>query len=68
MLPPIGLVYDSSVDVDGVTTRVLAQNKIIFYPPDGQTLGYTAWGVTATALERVNSSESDMSFEQAGSY
>jgi len=64
-LPPIQLVYDTSVDVDGVSTRVLPSNKVIFLPPEGQPLGYTAWGVSATALELVNSSESDLSFEDA---
>lgn len=64
-LPPIELIYDSSVDVDGVSTRVLPANKVIFLPPAGQPLGYTAWGVSATALELVNSSESDLSFEDA---
>jgi len=64
-LPPIKMVYDSSVDVDGTSTRVLPANKVIFLPPDGQPLGYTAWGVSATALELVNSSESDLSFEDA---
>lgn len=64
-LPPIEMVYDSSVDVDGTSTRVLPANKVIFLPPAGQPLGYTAWGVTATALELVNSSESDLSFEDA---
>jgi hypothetical protein len=38
-LPPIKLVYDSSVDVDGVSTRVLPANKVIFLPPEGQPLG-----------------------------
>lgn len=65
MLPPILGIYDSSVDVDGVSTKVLPVNKVIFVPPDGQTLGYTGWGVSATSLELVNSSESDMTFEQA---
>lgn len=64
-LPPIKLVYDSSVDVDGTSTRVLPNNKVIFVPPEGQPLGYTAWGVSATALELTNSSESDLSFEDA---
>jgi len=64
-LPPIELIYDSSVDVDGTSTRVLPSNKVIFLPPEGQPLGYTAWGVSATALELVNSSESDLSFEDA---
>lgn len=65
MLPPIQLVYDTSVDVDGVSTRVLPNNKVIFLPPADQVFGYTAWGVTATALELVNSVETDMTFEQA---
>jgi hypothetical protein len=65
MLPPIQLIYDTSVDVDGVSTRVLPANKVIFLPPADQTLGYTAWGVTATALELVSSNEADMTFEQA---
>jgi hypothetical protein len=64
-LPPIKMVYDSSVDVDGTSTRILPSNKVIFLPPEGQELGYTAWGVSATALELVNSSESDLSFEDA---
>jgi hypothetical protein len=65
MLPPILGVYDTQVDVDGVSTRVLPLNKVVFVPPDGQQFGYTAWGVSATALELVNSSESDMSFNTA---
>ena len=64
-LPPIVGVYDSSVSVNGVSTRVLPANKVIFVPPAGQTLGYTAWGVSATALELVNSPDSDMSFSDA---
>jgi hypothetical protein len=64
-LPPIELVYDSSVDVDGVSTRVLPTNKVIFLPPEGQPLGYTAWGISATALELVNSNQSELSFEDA---
>lgn len=57
--------YDSSLDVDGVTTRTLAADKVILLPPNLDDLGYTAWGVTATALELVNSNRSEMSFEQA---
>jgi hypothetical protein len=65
MLPPIVGVYDTSFDVDGVSTRVVPANKVIFVPPAGQPLGYTAWGISATALELVNSAEADMTFEQA---
>lgn len=64
-LPGIQMTYDSSVDVDGTATRVLPDNKIIFLPPAGQPLGYTAWGISATALELVGSSQTDLSFEEA---
>jgi hypothetical protein len=64
-LPPIGLVYDTKVDVDGITTSVIPDDRVIFVPPNPTDLGYTAWGVTATSLELVNSNASDLSFSQA---
>jgi hypothetical protein len=64
-LPPIVGVYDASVDVDGTPTRVIPDRKVIFVPPEGQRLGYTAWGVSATALELVNSSKVELSFNDA---
>ena len=65
-VPPILAVYDSQVDIDGTATRVLPANKVIFVPPNPEeNLGYTAWGVTATALELANADGSDMTFEDA---
>jgi hypothetical protein len=64
-LPDVQMVYDTQVDVDGTTTRVIPTNKVVFLPPNVQDVGFTAWGVSATALELVRSSEVDMSFEQA---
>lgn len=65
-LPPIVEVYDSQVDVDGTPTRVTDAAKVIFVPPDpGTNLGYTAWGVSATALELVNDARGNTSFEDA---
>jgi hypothetical protein len=61
-LPPITLVYDSQVDVDGVTTKVIPDDRVILY---GEDLGYTAWGITATALELVGAAETDLSFADA---
>lgn len=61
-LPPITFVYDSKVDVDGVTTSVIPDDRVIFH---GRDVGYTAWGISATALELVNSNVADMSFEEA---
>lgn len=64
-LPVPRTPYDSQIDVDGVSTRVIADSRVVFYPQDIAALGYTAFGLTATALELVNSNESDMSFENA---
>lgn len=64
-LPPIGLVYDTVVDVDGTSTRCLPANRVLLLPPNPSDLGFTAWGITATALELVGSSEADFSFADA---
>jgi hypothetical protein len=64
-LPTPSAPYDSQVDVDGTSTRVVADDKVVFLPQDIGSLGYTAFGVSATALELVNSNESDLSFEEA---
>jgi hypothetical protein len=64
-LPPLDQPYDTLVDVDGTSTRIIADDRLLFMPSDLGDLGYTAWGVTATALELVNSGDSDMSFEEA---
>lgn len=64
-LPPIVGVYDTQVDVDGTAARVTDASKVVFVPPKGQPFGRTVWGVSATALELVNSSETSMSFEDA---
>ncbi|NKG21103.1 major capsid protein [Paeniglutamicibacter terrestris] len=64
-LPPIKWVYDTRVDVDDVDTRVLPENAVIFTPANPSDLGYTAWGVSATALELVNSAKVDFAFSEA---
>lgn len=64
-LPPILFTYDTVVDVDGISTRVIPDDRVIFVPPNVTDLGYTAWGVTATALELVNSNAVDMAFSEA---
>lgn len=64
-LPPITLVYDTVVDVDGTSTRVIPDDRVIFHPPNVSDLGYTAWGVSATSLELVNSAEADLAFAEA---
>lgn len=64
-LPDIQFVYDTKVDVDGTTTNCIPANKVIFLPPNPGDLGFTAWGVTATALELMRSNAVDMAFEDA---
>lgn len=64
-LPVFGGAYDTQLDVDGTATRVIADNKVIFLPETISDLGYTAYGVSATALELVKSTDSDLTFENA---
>lgn len=61
-LPPIANVYDSSVNDNGVDKKVIPVNRVIFF---SDNIGYTAWGLSATALELVNSAKVDLSFEEA---
>ncbi|MBF6374463.1 major capsid protein [Nocardia farcinica] len=64
-LPPIEGTYDSNVDVDGTTTRVIADDKFIWVPENLGELGFTAWGTTATAMELAQSNRVDLSFGDA---
>jgi hypothetical protein len=49
-LPPVE-VYNGRFDVDGVTTRALPNDRLLMLPQNPTDLGYTAWGITAEALE-----------------
>ena len=64
-LPTLRAPYDTLVDVDGTSTRVIADDKLLMLPPNIGDLGYTAYGLSATALELVNSNVADMSFSNA---
>lgn len=64
-LPPLLFTYDTVVDVDGTSTRTVPIDRLILLPPNVADLGYTAWGVSATALELVNSNAVDLSFSEA---
>lgn len=48
--PPF-VAYDTKIEVDGTATRVIPDDRVIFLPSDPSSLGFTAWGVTAEALE-----------------
>lgn len=64
-LPPLLFTYDTQVDVDGTSTKVIADDRVIFVPPNVGDLGFTAWGVSATALELVNSNHAELGFSEA---
>ncbi|WP_047893257.1 major capsid protein [Micromonospora sp. RV43] len=56
--------YDTRLSVDGVDTRVIAEDKVIFLPPESAPLGRTVWGITAEALELTQSQNPSLEFEQ----
>ncbi|MET0701709.1 MAG: major capsid protein [Mycobacterium sp.] len=62
-LPQI-IPYDTLLDVDGTTKRVLNDKKAIFLPSDPTSLGFTAWGITAEALELAGGQNPSLEFNQ----
>jgi len=49
-LPPI-VTYDVQVNVAGVATRPIADDKVVFVPADSSDLGATLYGITAESQE-----------------
>ncbi|WP_104164688.1 major capsid protein [Arthrobacter sp. SX1312] len=64
-LAPIVLQDVARFDVDGVITPVIPDDRVMLTPADLADLGYTAFGVSATALELVDSEKVEFSFENA---
>jgi hypothetical protein len=60
--PPI-VEYNTKIDVDGVSNRLIPQDKVIFLPSDPASLGWTAWGITAEALELAGQQNPGLSFQ-----
>jgi hypothetical protein len=56
-------IYDSSFNVAGSTARVLHQDIALITPRNPLDLGFTAWGITAEALELAQAQR--LSFEDA---
>lgn len=63
-LPAI-VEYDTQIDVDGTTTRPLPADRVFLLPSNPLSLGYTAWGITAEALEFVGGDNPQIDFEEA---
>lgn len=55
--------YDTKIEVEGVNTRVVAQEKVLLLPADRASLGFTAWGITAESLELANGQNPSLAFQ-----
>lgn len=64
-LPVVAQTYDTQLVVETTQTRVLAQNKVIILPDDLGSLGFFAYGLSATALELAKSNLAEMTFGDA---
>lgn len=64
-LPEVTVQQIKRVDIEGVTTATMPDDRVIFAPANLGSLGYTAWGVSATALELVRSTKVDFDFSAA---
>lgn len=64
-IPNVVAPYDAQVDVDGTLTRVIPDDRLLFTPTNLGDLGATVFGVSATALELVESNVADLSFEES---
>lgn len=56
--------YDSRIDVNGTGTRVIPDDKLLMLPQNPSDLGFTAWGVTAEALELATGQNPGLLFEE----
>lgn len=64
-IPDKFFIVDDVVDVDGVTTRIIPDDLFMFVPASLGDLIKVRYGVSATALELVESNKSDLTFEDA---
>jgi hypothetical protein len=61
--PPI-VEYNTKIDVDGTSDRLIPEDKVVFLPSDPASLGWTAWGITAEALELAQGSNPSLAFNE----
>ena len=64
-VPSRFVVCDTQVDVDGTSTRVLPEDRLIFLPPNPDDLLAVRYGLSATALELVRGGRAELAFEDA---
>lgn len=65
---PMVETYDAQVSVNGVATRVIPVDRVLFLPQPGGSLGATLHGVTSESLEPEYGVEGDEPGIVAGSY
>lgn len=61
--PPF-VTYDTKIEVNGTAQRVIPDDRVIFLPSDPSSLGFTAWGVTAEALELASGQNPGLLFSE----
>lgn len=64
-VPSLWETYETRLDVDGTSTRVVADDRVILLPPNPEDLLEIRYGLSATALELVGDSRSSLGFEEA---
>lgn len=64
-LPTFAEPYDTQVDVDGVATRPIPKDRVVLTPADLNDVVGIVFGVSATALELVDSNQAELSFEDS---
>ncbi len=56
--------YNTKIEVNGSNTRIIPEDRTLFLPEDPNSLGFTAWGVTAEALELAAGQNPSLEFEE----
>lgn len=64
-LPTPRTPYDTQLSVDNVNTRVIADDRLIFLPENLEDLGTMVFGLSATALELLETGKAELTFSEA---
>jgi hypothetical protein len=62
---PTVQTYDTKLNVEGTDTSVIASDHVTLLPEDIGSLGFMAFGLSATALELVRSNKAELTFGNA---
>ncbi|MGK5677514.1 major capsid protein [Actinoplanes sp. URMC 104] len=56
--------YDCTIELEAQDVRAIEEGKVVFVPADAESLGRTAWGITAEALMLTRGSNPSLAFEE----